>query len=85
MRRGNGPVNLVALQQMQPETAARLIKEAQDIVNKRWQRYEQMAHANGEAEPSKAPPTPPKRPPGAGGDGARAVKPAGGGKLPPGM
>ncbi len=74
------------LKQMQPEAADRFMKQAQINVHKRWERYEQMAQAAEKSDAPKAPPAGPRRPPGAGsdGNGARPVKPATGGKLPPG-
>ncbi len=74
------------LQQMDADTAARLLDGAQKGVERKWKKYEEMARSAA-TEASKKPPAagPPKGPPKpGGGNGAPAVKPAAKGKMPPG-
>ena len=77
------------LQRMKPDAAGRFLKEAQEIINRRWKQMEHMA-ADEETDEASAPRAPkkaaPSKPPGF---KPAAVPPPAGkpkkGKLPPGF
>ncbi len=75
------------LQQMDPKTAEKLMTEAQEVVDKRWEKYAAMAKspAGKKGSPPPAGPSPARVAAPSAGNGTKAVKPAAKGKLPPGL